>query len=264
MVRISSSGVTGDQALRVEFAADTFSITATAGTGGRISPSGVVAITHADSRTFTMAADVGYTLSDVQVDGVSVGALESVLFTGTTDHHTIEAFFTRNSYLVSAEIEGLGTISPSETQAVDHGGSLTYTVTSGEGYHIEQVLINGTSAGGNDLTVFSLFLSHIVEETLIRADFGINTYTLTPVTDAHCRVEPAGPQVVDHGSTQTFDIRPNPNYQIDDVLVDGVSVGSVDTYTFTDVRAEHRLEVLVVEENSSSGGPCFISAVPGF
>jgi hypothetical protein len=44
---------------------------------------------------------------------------------------------------------------------------------------------------------------------------------------------------VNYGDDQTFTITPDTGYHILDVLVDGVSVGTVASYTFVDVAADH-------------------------
>ena len=49
----------------------TFTITASAGTGGSISPSGSVSVNAGDNQTFNITADPCYSISDVIVDGVS-------------------------------------------------------------------------------------------------------------------------------------------------------------------------------------------------
>lgn len=52
-------------------------------------------------------------------------------------------------------------------------------------------------------------------------------------------ITPFGINTVKNRSTITFSISANPGYMISDVLVDGKSVGSVNTYTFTDIRDNH-------------------------
>ena len=69
-------------------------ITATAGGGGTISPAGDVAVYYDQSASFTVAADAGYVIADVLVDGVSVGAVGSYTFTEVTEDHSIAAVFT--------------------------------------------------------------------------------------------------------------------------------------------------------------------------
>ena len=71
----------------------THTITATAGTGGSISPSGAVTVNEGNSQTFTITPASGYAISDVKVDGVSVGAVSSYTFSNVTKDHTISASF---------------------------------------------------------------------------------------------------------------------------------------------------------------------------
>jgi hypothetical protein len=71
----------------------THTITASAGTGGTIAPIGDVPVTDGASQGFTMTPDPGYYISDVLVDGVSVGAVASYTFTAVTLDHTIAASF---------------------------------------------------------------------------------------------------------------------------------------------------------------------------
>ena len=68
-------------------------ITGSAGTGGSISPSGEVAVALGGSQTYTITANSFYSIADVMIDGVSVGAVTSYTFTNVTGDHTISATF---------------------------------------------------------------------------------------------------------------------------------------------------------------------------
>lgn len=70
-----------------------FTITASAGANGSISPSGEVSVEADGSQTFTITANEGYKIADVLVDGKSVGAVGSYTFSGVQAKHTIEATF---------------------------------------------------------------------------------------------------------------------------------------------------------------------------
>ncbi|MBF0102897.1 MAG: BACON domain-containing protein, partial [Desulfobacterales bacterium] len=78
----------------------TASITATAGTGGSISPSGVANVTCGSSKTYTISPDAGYKLFDVEVNGSSVGGDMSIFtsytFTNVTTNQTIKALFIKD------------------------------------------------------------------------------------------------------------------------------------------------------------------------
>lgn len=71
-------------------------ITATAESGGSISPSGSINMADRSSRMFTIKANRGYHVADVLVDGKSVGARTRYTFDNVTASHTISALFVEN------------------------------------------------------------------------------------------------------------------------------------------------------------------------
>ena len=77
--------------------AQKYTITATAGEGGSITPSGEVSVKEGASQIFAIAAQEGYAIADVLVDGQSVGAVDSYTFENVTANHTIAAVFTRTA-----------------------------------------------------------------------------------------------------------------------------------------------------------------------
>ncbi len=68
-------------------------ITASAGPNGSISPSGDQIVNQGSDKSFTITPDTGYQIDDVLVDGSSVGAVSSYIFTNVTEDHTISATF---------------------------------------------------------------------------------------------------------------------------------------------------------------------------
>jgi len=73
-----------------------YTITATAGSGGTISPIGDVIVDHSANQNFTMIPDQEYRVADVLVDGFSVGAVDVYEFTNVTANHTIHVTFELN------------------------------------------------------------------------------------------------------------------------------------------------------------------------
>jgi len=71
----------------------THTITAGAGEGGRISPSGTVHVNHGDSQTFIVEPAAGYRIGNVVVDGRSLGPLSFYTFTNVREDHSISAAF---------------------------------------------------------------------------------------------------------------------------------------------------------------------------
>lgn len=70
-----------------------YTIKATAGENGMISPSDTVKVRKGSHQTFTITPHNGYTVSDVKVDGQSIGAVTTYTFENVKKSHTIEAFF---------------------------------------------------------------------------------------------------------------------------------------------------------------------------
>jgi hypothetical protein len=73
---------------------NTYTITSSAGLHGSISPSGNVTVNQGSDKLFTITPNTGYIINDVLVDGSSVGAVSSYIFTNVTQDHTISATFT--------------------------------------------------------------------------------------------------------------------------------------------------------------------------
>jgi len=71
----------------------TYTITATVGTGGSISPSGSTSVASGGSKTYTITANTGYKIADVKVDGSSIGSSSTYTFSNVTSSHTISATF---------------------------------------------------------------------------------------------------------------------------------------------------------------------------
>ena len=75
-------------------------IRATAGAGGFITPSGDVSVRAGANQTFTITPNRGYAVSDVKIDGRSIGAVQSYTFENISASHTIEVQFRVRSSFV--------------------------------------------------------------------------------------------------------------------------------------------------------------------
>lgn len=215
----------------------TYTITATAGTGGSISPTGSTTVANGSNQIYTISPASGYNIADVKIDGLSVGASSSYTFTNVTANHTITATFAPKTYAITGTAGTGGTISPTGTSTVNNGGSQTYTITPASGYTIADVKVDGTSVG----TVTSYTFTNITTNHTISATFSINTYTITAATGTGGSITPAGTTIVTYGNSNAFTIVPATGYAIADVKIDGTSIGTVTSYTFSNVTANHTI-----------------------
>src|SRR5207248_2410867 len=105
-------------------------ITASAGAGGSISPSGAVSVPNGSNQAFTIAADGCHTIADVLVDGSSVGAVASYTFSNVTANHTIAASFSLTSYTIAASAASGGSIHQSGNVTVNCGDNASFTIAA--------------------------------------------------------------------------------------------------------------------------------------
>ena len=213
-------------------------VIAAAGPNGSITPSGTVTVPTGGNVTFTIAPNAGYRVADVQVDGASVGAVTSYIFASVQTNHTITATFTPDVYTVTATADLNGSITPSGTTTVNSGGSQTYTIAANQGYQVQSVIVDGVNKGA----MTSYTFTNIKADHTINAYFTVMTYTITVSAGTGGSITwPAGVTTFNIGASQTYTITPTAGYHLVDVQVDGVSVGAVTTYTFTNITANHTI-----------------------
>ncbi len=209
-----------------------YSITASATTGGTITPAGVVVVTEGGSQSFSAAASAGNVFKSLIVNSDTL-TTASYTFTNVRAAATIKAVFEAVPVctLTVTQTTG-GTIAPS-TKVVNKGASQTVTITPNAGYTIADVTVNGVSVGA----VSSYSFTNMSASATITATYAIKTYAISATAGANGTITPAGSTNVNHGGSQAYTIKANTGYEIDKLTVNGAVVSSVATYTFTNVTA---------------------------
>src|SRR5467141_3739026 len=232
------TNVTATHTIDASFAINQFSIVAIADSHGTISPSGKVLVDSGSTPSFTITPNTGYYIADVHVDTVSVGPVPKYAFSSVSTNHTIEASFAIQTFSVVSTAGKHGTIAPSGKIVLNYGASQKYLITPDTGYHVLDVLVDGSSVGA----VTSYILTNVTGTHSIDASFAINKFSIVAIADSHGTISPSGKVLVDSGSTPSFTITPDTGYYIADVHVDTVSVGAVPKYTFSSVSTNHTIE----------------------
>jgi len=140
------------------------------GTGGSISPDGDIVLSPGGSQVFNITANSGYHISDVVVDGASVGAVVTYAFTDVTGYHTIVAYIVGDTCIITASAGSGGSISPSGAVAVNYGNSQLFNITPTAGYRILGVTVDGLSVGAvSSYTFTSVTTAHTISASFIPA-----------------------------------------------------------------------------------------------
>ncbi len=82
-----------------------YTIVASCQTGGSITPNGEVTVSEGETQKFTIAAEKGYSIGDVKVDGESVGVISEYIFEEVSANHTIEVFFNKDASIKIEKIQ---------------------------------------------------------------------------------------------------------------------------------------------------------------
>ncbi|OPY02994.1 MAG: Fibronectin type III domain protein [Syntrophorhabdus sp. PtaB.Bin047] len=223
-------------------------ISASAGTGGSISPSGSVSVSSGSSKSFTITPSSGYTISDVTVDGQSVGAVSSYTFSNVTANHTIAATFTQSgtsttTYTLTATTAGTGsgtiTVNPSGT--VFASGTAVTLTAAPDSNSVFAGWGGDCAFAGTSTTCNGKMTRNINVTATFNARTTTSSYTISAYAGYGGTISPSGSVSVSSGSGKSFTIAPKTGFSIRYVLVDGVNVGAVSSYTFSNVTANHTI-----------------------
>lgn len=156
------------------------------------------------------------------------------------------------SLTVIKEGRGTGTIASSPagvncgsdcSEAYNAGTSVTLTASPGNG----STFAGWTGAcTGNYTCSITLDVARTVTAT-----FQPKTYVITAAATAGGSISPLGQVVVNHGGTTSYAISPTKGYIVADVSVDGKSVGAVNSYTFSNITANHTIDVSFESDRKS-------------
>jgi hypothetical protein len=167
-------------------------------------------------------------------------------FTRQTGSYTLRTSCTCVSNISATSGPG-GAIEPQGTVSVNSGANQTFTMTPDTGFNILDVLVDDVSVGA----VSTFTFTDVREEHTIHVEF-VGQKVITSRANAGGTISPSGDVMVDGGTDQTFTITPDPGFFISDVVVDGNSIGRVNSFTFTNITSDHTIEAIFLTETHVS------------
>jgi len=178
---------------------------------------------------------------------------------------TLTANFATNKYtlIVNINPSGSGSVTKNPDQPLyDHGATVQLTANPSSGWYFVGWSGDVPSGHENDNP---LTITMDSNKTLT-ANFAINKYIIKATAGPNGSINPSGDIIVTYGDDQTFNFYPNIGYRIADVLVDGISVGKPNSYTFFNVTTNHTIHVEFEVDSTSffdtkSGAGIYIDLV---
>ena len=214
-----------------------YTLAASAGSNGSISPSGSVTINSGASQIYTVIANTGYTAS-LTVDGAPVTLTNNAYtLSNVASSHIVVGSFTLQTETITASVGSGGTISPSGSVSVNYGSSQSFTVTPNAGY-TAHLTVDGSTV---NLTNNTYILSNVKTTHTVVASFILQTELMTVSAGSNGAISPSGPVSVNYGSNQVFTVTPNAGYTAS-LTVDGAAVTLTNnTYTLNNITSPHTI-----------------------
>lgn len=156
------------------------------GKGAVIPPAGRIPVAEGLGQKFNFEPAECYEMTDLIVDGVSVGVTHSHTFENVSKDHTVHAIFTLKKechatteneparYHINATSEGNGSVIPSGKVLLSEGRTQKFTIEPAKCYAVADVIINGMSVGA---------IQHFTFEN-IQTSYSIHA-VFTPIKDCH-------------------------------------------------------------------------------
>jgi len=122
------------------------------------------------------------------------------------------------------------------------GGNYSKVIDVGNN---NQHKVSGLAAGATYYFAVTAYNTQGLESdysTELSHTIGVITYTITASAGDNGRITPAGSKTANQGTNQTFSMHPDHNFQVLNVKVDGVALGTVAKYTFNNISADHTIE----------------------
>jgi hypothetical protein len=223
--------ISGDWTVSDDFVVSgpsTYTVSYSLSSGGSITPDYVgrtVSVAAGSNLTFLITADTGYVISNVVVDGSSVGAISNLTFSTVYSNHIFQVYFALNVYYVNITTDAGCTADPTGLVAVNAGDDLTVDYTAASGYAITGVLVDGsavalTSPTGS-ITLGTLAANHTI------AISSTSTATATPSPSP----SPAPSANIHNHPTTTLNLfMRGDTYSYSDISAYGLDVDYNNTY----------------------------------
>lgn len=214
---------------------------------GSVSPTGAITVAAGGSQTITIMPDPGYKVRDIVVNDVSSGrgftGSAYTLFNVTEDKNVVVTFEKLGAgesgtnvltHDVVATSTVNGRVSPEGTTKVADGKNASFTFVPDSGYRLSYVKVDDVDIPAQFIVNNQYIFTDVRESHSLHAVFIADSasadefYTVAVGRALNGTISPSDSVIVKKGESQTFTITPFYGYKVDDILVDGRSIGKSD------------------------------------
>ncbi len=227
-----------------------YTVSAAAGTNGKIEPSGEIIANAGENMTFTITPDSEYETDKLFIDGYPITVTgNTYIFENITEEHTISVTFKLKpviTHIITAVAGEHGITDPTGEVVVTEGTDKTFMIIPNEGYEADTVLVDGKPVRLTKENTFQFI--NLQKDYTLSVTFkpkSAITYTITATAGEHGSIIPSGSITADQGTDKEFTFVPADDYKTDAVLIDGAPVvlNAENSYIFRNIAGDHQIHV---------------------
>ena len=206
--------------------------------GGAVTGGGTYEL--GDNCTLNAIAAVGYEFVNWTLNGSQVST-ETTFSFSVTSNALYVAHFSRivNHYTVTVSLEPSSSGSVIGAGSYEEGAVCTLIAVANPTYTFVSWTENGTVVSTDDHYMFTVNRNRDFVAVFSQGLF----YTISASAGANGSISPEGDVLVEPGEDKTFAMIPNSGCSVLKVVVDGMDVGPVESYTFRSVNGNHSIHV---------------------
>ena len=237
--------ITSDHVIELIFEPLYYNITSSSiNEGGTVYPLGDTNVQQGNSQAFNFFPNENYKVSKVLIDGIEVDNKSAYTFNNVVANHTIDVEFeyVPRIFEINVMYTAGGKLNPEKTIKVIEGTNEVFDIVPDDKYELEYLSIDGDNVEVvNNQYVFE----NISDNHSIFAKFKyIPSYY---VINASCNEGGKITNIGDHSyieySTIEYIFTPEHKHRVKNVIVDNISYGSIEKYTFSDLSSNHTIDV---------------------
>ena len=195
----------------------------------------------------------GYSIGNVVLDGtMNLYTANNYQFNFIDTTHEFDVIFVPNTYTITTNAYGNGTVSDGITFTYDPENPVDYefVATAAEGYYIAAVVINNVEQEITNVDTFTYVIENAADNYIINAHFSMYTYTMTAEATEGGTINPVGAQTVNYGTDVTYEITADEGWYIAQTVIDGETTDYTQAdamvtmeVPFTGIDADHTVSV---------------------
>jgi hypothetical protein len=218
-------------------------VSSTPAANGTISPNDSETVNaFADSRVYTITADIGYEIDFIKVNGVTVTGAgtplsQTIQMTNITEDKVITFAFKVRTFTITATVTGTGgTISPVGTTTYNYGSNAVYSVTITPGYMVDNITVDGVVVplnSSNQYTFNSINANHTINISFTQLVLRVTT-VLNPTVGGTIS---AGENPIAYNSTYTLTVSAKTGYGFNRIDIYDANNVKIDTIVGAYIKA---------------------------